>query len=126
LVAADGSTTNASASNGALALKLYEFVPGSYNNPMMNSAANNNNFINIDVNGIPFGSAVNVDMNNLLNIQGLAAVGTNYYAVVQSQGIDVHNGLAFQPHVVPEPSSTALVLFAALALSFFARRFQRK
>ena len=114
-VESDWTTTEVYSGNGVLAVKVVEFQPNSYDNPMLNLAGGDHGFRNADSSGTPFGFPKPVQLNNGLNIEGIAYYSGGF-AVVQSEGTEIHNPFTFQQHMasmtVPEPSAAVLLLAA--------------
>jgi hypothetical protein len=111
-VNSDGSTTQIK-TGLAESLDIIEFIQGTYDNPMMQFAQGGNGFINVDNNGNPFGQPKPVYLDNTFDITGVAYFKGGF-ATVQSLQFDIHEPMAFQEHIIPEPATIALLALGAL------------
>jgi hypothetical protein len=71
---------------------------GYYSNPL--GQFEGNTFSNVDFEGIPFGSPAFVDFHNNYQIKGVAYFDGGM-AVVQAPGVELHNEMLYQQHMIP-------------------------
>jgi len=121
----DGTSTLVDNLNSMAAVKAIEFLPDTYNNSVIQLAADSDAFKNLAANNTTFGYK-DVYLNNGSSIEGIAYFNGGF-AVVQAPGVEIHNPLTIQENmkpvtVVPEPST----LGGAVLLGMLALRRQRR
>jgi hypothetical protein len=120
-VEGDGSTSLVYNQNGCKSVDMITFKENTYDNPLLQFAQNNNGFINADLSGNAFGDRQPMNLNNAVDIQGIAYFGGQNpgFAVVQAPGVQLHNSLnPLQDNMqtIPEPATLAMLGAGALAL----------
>jgi|GEM_PF-2167796 len=95
-------------------IKVIEFQPDTYDNPLFQWASGNNVFYNMTELGNLIGNSEPVNLNNGLDIQGIAYFNGGF-SVVQSLGNQIHSPLIIQENMastnpVPEPAAGFLLL----------------
>lgn len=96
------------------AIKVIEFQPNTYDNPLLQVASGNNGFYNMDMTGNIFGNPAQMWLDSTFDNQGIAYFNGGFVSV-QGLQADIHAPLDIQQYMtsqnsVPEPAACLLLL----------------